>query len=554
MGGVLSSITSGLKTAHAALAALRSLSADFDSVLKRAHAAPGLPVPEPTAPYWLDDPPFPELTNIKSDVLPVQADVAIIGSGIAAAATARAILRDDARTGRSRKVVVLEARSLCSGATGRNGGHIKATPQEIFGRLRKTFGPEKAAELCRFQLRHLDVLTELCQAESIDVAECRAVETVDFFVDEASFESALKHLKELQTWVPEFEAKVWRGEEMRKVYHTRDVSILTMRAHPIFSQRYQVNELVIAATSYKAGALWPYRFVTSIWHELLGEFPKYLTIETHSPVESISVGSASSFPYVLHTSRGKIEARHVVHATNGFASQLLPCLRGKLLGMLAHMSSSRPGSKLADLNGSRSWSIMYGSFFDYVTQRPSEGGVPGDIMLGGGFGQSLKQGMDQLAVYDDSQVDVLTTAHNLGVMPTVFEPNWGPEAPGGKPRKVWTGIVAITADFAPVVGPLSQKLTGRRVTAQSYSTAEKGADGDVPTEWVAAGFCGDGMVWAWLSGTALGLMITGAENADLPAEPGRPAGRLVEWFPAALLPTEARIKKMDVTNLADELV
>jgi glycine/D-amino acid oxidase-like deaminating enzyme len=217
MGGVFSSIVRGLRTARIALSALRSISAEFEQVLERARGAPGLPVPEPTAPYWLDDPPFPDLANRRSDALPERADVAVIGSGIAAAATARSILHDGARTGRPLRVVVLEARSLCSGATGRNGGHIKASPRESFVRLRKTFGPERAAELCRFQLRHLDVLTGLCEAEGIDVAECRAVETVDLFIDEENFEKALRELEELKGWVPEFEATVWKGDEMRKV-------------------------------------------------------------------------------------------------------------------------------------------------------------------------------------------------------------------------------------------------------------------------------------------------------------------------------------------------
>jgi glycine/D-amino acid oxidase-like deaminating enzyme len=225
-----------------------------------------------------------------------------------------------------------------------------------------------------------------------------------------------------------------------------------------------------------------------------------------------------------------------------------------MVSMLGHMSSQHPGSKFEDLNGNRSWSIMYGNFFDYVTQRPSNGDTPGDILLGGGFGQSLKQGMDQLGVYDDSQLDVLTTAHNLGVMPTIFEPRWGPEAPGSKARKVWSGIIGITADMAPLVGPLSSKLTGRKVPSEGQSSKEKRSHAANPSEWIAAGFCGDGMVWAWLSGTALGLMITGAEDDSMPAEPGRPAGRVTDWFPAVLLPTPERIRRMDLINLANELL
>lgn len=288
--------------------------------------------------------------------------------------------------------------------------------------------------------------------------------------------------------------------------------------------------------------------MTSVWRRLLDEFPKSLSIETQTSVSAVSSGTASGDPYTVTTNRGTIRCRHVVHATNAFASHLVPGLRGKMTSLLAHMSSQRPGKNFPNWNGERSWSIIYGAGFDYATQRPPTDGVPGDILLGGGFGQSKKQGLDQLGIYDDSKVDSLTAAHILGIMPTLFEPgNWGGHT-DGRANKVWTGLVAITADFLPFVGRLDARLTGRKPT-----TPERGAGQGQTGEWTAAGFVGDGMVWAWLSGTALGVMISGSADEDLPAVPGRPAGRLSEWFPEELCPTVERIKRMDMADLAGEI-
>jgi glycine/D-amino acid oxidase-like deaminating enzyme len=305
--------------------------------------------------------------------------------------------------------------------------------------------------------------------------------------------------------------------------------------------------------SYRAGAIWPYRFVTTIWKKLLDEFPKTLFIETGTPVVTVNTERTDSErPYRTTTSRGTIRSRHVVHATNAFAGHLIPGLRGKMTSLLAHMSSQRPGKDFPDLNGQRSWSILYASHgFDYVTQRPTKDGVPGDILLGGGFMQTGKQGMDMIGVFDDSKLDGLTVSHNLGIMPAVFEPNWGAESEG-KPRKVWCGVVAVAGDARPLVGRLDTRVTGRKPPAKAKTT-NAGQGGVEPGEWIAAGFMGNGMVWAWLSGTAVGIMLAGSEDDQLPLKPGIPAGRLKDWMPGDLLPTYERVNKMDIADLADIL-
>lgn len=353
-----------------------------------------------------------------------------------------------------------------------------------------------------------------------------------------------------------------------------------------------MNEGVVGAVSYPAGAIWPYRLVTSIWKRLLDDFPDSLTIETNTPVKSITTsakGKSSSrpnFPYAIETARGVIHARHVVHATNAWASHLVPGLRSRITGARAHMSAQMPGDAFPSRpKGDRSWSVFYsGGGFDYVTQRPAASPSPssshpshssgkdkkpasaaGDLMLGGGFMRSPGQGMDQVGIYNDGdQPDALTTTHLFGILPAIFAPNWGR---GAELKQLWTGIIGMTGDLVPFVGRLDEKMTGRKVVRRRRgSRASRSSDsGRVealrdPGEWIAAGYSGEGMVWAWLSGTALGVMMadTDGERRDNEEEdevediPGQPRGLLKDWFPEELGVSRARLRTAHVSNLAEQ--
>jgi glycine/D-amino acid oxidase-like deaminating enzyme len=304
-----------------------------------------------------------------------------------------------------------------------------------------------------------------------------------------------------------------------------------------------VRNQVVGALSYQAGALWPYRFVTAIWNELLQEYPDQLTIETNTPAISIDQEGTSKHAYDVYTDRGVIRCNHVVHATNAWMGHLLPNLNKKATGMRAHMSAQNPGHHSYEgFHGDRSWSIIYGpDDFDYMTQRPSSDGM-GDIMLGGGTYRSKNNGLDQIGIWDDSCTDVFTSAHLAGILPVVFRQRQAEEH-SRHLQQHWSGIISLTADSLPFVGKLDSRLSGR---------TSKGGAGD-GSEWIAAGYNGEGMVFAWLCGTALGLMIMGSGDKDIPASPGCPGGMLNEWFPKELLLDDERYDRIDVLDLADQL-
>lgn len=82
---------------------------------------PGLPRANPTKPSWLI-PPDPLQNFRSSESLPSGIlDVVIIGSGFSGTSVAWHLLNDDDVLGQKLDTLMLEAREVCSGATGRNG-------------------------------------------------------------------------------------------------------------------------------------------------------------------------------------------------------------------------------------------------------------------------------------------------------------------------------------------------------------------------------------------------------------------------------------------------
>ena len=86
-----------------------------------------LPHPNPTTSYW-QDPPDPVVADYGSaSVLPEEVvDTVIVGSGITGAGVAWGLMGGDKKGDgvngkRKERIVMLEARQACSGATGRNG-------------------------------------------------------------------------------------------------------------------------------------------------------------------------------------------------------------------------------------------------------------------------------------------------------------------------------------------------------------------------------------------------------------------------------------------------
>lgn len=82
---------------------------------------PCFPVDNPTVPFWkVESDPLDELRTTSE--LPQESDIVIIGAGYAGVSIAYHLLKSQSQQDKPRpSITILEARQICSGATGRNG-------------------------------------------------------------------------------------------------------------------------------------------------------------------------------------------------------------------------------------------------------------------------------------------------------------------------------------------------------------------------------------------------------------------------------------------------
>lgn len=190
----------------------------LSKVVSQLTADPDLPRPNPTTSFW-QTPPHP-LSDVQSPTLPPTATYAIIGSGITGASIASTLLAHPSFPANA-NIVVLEARTLTSGATGRNGGALTTPVGYDFLHLSQEQGREEAVRIGLFANRTLNILHEMgsASAEMKDVSEVRRLRGVIGFDDVETFERARESFLAFDRDVPEARAgvQVLGGGEAREV-------------------------------------------------------------------------------------------------------------------------------------------------------------------------------------------------------------------------------------------------------------------------------------------------------------------------------------------------
>lgn len=152
-------------------------------MLKRVASDPGNPASDPNPAPWQQ--PSHRLAHAKSPSLPETADMVILGSGITGCAVARTLLSTTEHLSKKPRVVILDARTLCSGASGRNGGHLRDTPFMYLSYFKSSFGSEMAKKMASFRARQVKEVIELAKEENVfAAAEFRQVEAVDIALEE----------------------------------------------------------------------------------------------------------------------------------------------------------------------------------------------------------------------------------------------------------------------------------------------------------------------------------------------------------------------------------
>ncbi|KAI5459482.1 FAD dependent oxidoreductase [Mariannaea sp. PMI_226] len=453
------------------------MSSSLEGVYEAGIVDPGVPNPKPTKSFWQSEP--HPLANHQSPWPTAPVDVIIIGSGVTGTNLARNLLAKRPNL----KVVVVEARSLCSGATGRNGGHIKTMAFAVWEDRKRAYGIQEAIRLSAFERSHLDAMTVAARDNGI---ECDAVftEGIDAYYDKKTFDKALAALEDMRVHAPHLAAQY---------------TVYTERNH--LRQIMKLSDRCIGAIGVPSASIWPYKLITGLMGRLIQEGK--VNVQTNTVVRSVDDVTGDEFATV-HTDRGTIKARHIVHATNAWIGHLLPELRpfvspvrGNVVQYapaITHGSKSGTSSALG-LDSQYSFWLRYAEKdYDYLIQREQ-----GDVVVG-------RANTGRRTTGDDSETDLSPMAHLRGFAHEVAAlPS--PTA-SANIQHAWSGILGFTEDGAPFVGKLP--FPGRS------------------HQWVSGAYHGIGMTKAFRTAEMMSYLMLGIE--------------VPEEYPRSMLVTQERIR------------
>ena len=372
-----------------------------------------LPVPNPTTSVWQSSHPNPIAHLRSTPHLPSRATVAIIGSGITAAFAAHRLLEllPDL------DVLVLEARGTCSGATGRNGGHLRAS----------TFGePEDVID---FERKNFDFVSSFIEDHEIP-CELRRLQACHAFWRQEYFEEAK------QDW------KAHQDPSTRAVEGAAGL------------QKLRLQGAIGAFEIDEAASLSPYKLVIWMWDNMLKKHPG-LNLQTDTPVSALNPDSTTR-GCKIETARGIIDVDHVLITTNAYSGRLLTQFRDLITPVQCWMSALTPpaGSPFSSelLNHSYGMSGVGPQDRvqdDYLVQRPLEESA--QLMFGGARAQVKGSGVGD---WDDSHVPEVARDYlrsMLGRMLNLESPltQKTTDLPScGE----WGGIMGFSRDRCPWVG------------------------------------------------------------------------------------------------------
>lgn len=197
----------------------------------------GFPQPNPTVSYW-QLPPHPICNHRTTPSLPTSTtlDYIIIGSGVSGAATAYKLLSQDS----SLAILMLEARTAASAASGRNGGHCRAGWWLNFKRYATAFGEDEALKFEQLEEQNVLDIAQFVRDHKVD-CDFQDVETADTYYTDKGWAEVLDVIRfreEVSRRKPGVRRlitrRVWHGQQARE--HLGLPNILGAVTYPAHTQ------------------------------------------------------------------------------------------------------------------------------------------------------------------------------------------------------------------------------------------------------------------------------------------------------------------------------
>ncbi|MGY1638684.1 NAD(P)/FAD-dependent oxidoreductase [Geodermatophilus sp. SYSU D00742] len=398
---------------------------------------------DPTAPPW-DGRSTPGSSPTLEGT--VDADVAVLGGGLAGLATAYFLSRTDPGL----DVVVLEARTVGAGSTGRSTGIVGPGIGGPIDQLRRRSGDGVARAVHADSLAFVRLVQDLVAEERIDCELRSGAQFVHAWTpgQARSLRAQSRAFAELGFDVPYLSREELAGQR------GADVHAGALR-HPL------------------AATLDPLRLCRGLRERL---WVRGVRVFEHSPVTGLSPGA----PIRVRTPFGAVRAGRVVVATDSYPGRP-GVLDDAVTALVAHVvrTAPLPPERLAALGlGPGDSAVDARRFFDYY--RVTDDGR----VVAGGARVAVPAGHDTTHLGPDP--------HRRAAAWTRIEAELAALLPGGGPPVVterWSGRFGATFDRLPVVGRVP----------------------DRPGVWYAGAWCGHGLALSVGAAARLAERMTGPD-------------------------------------------
>ncbi|RDW68474.1 hypothetical protein BP5796_09131 [Coleophoma crateriformis] len=473
-----------------------------------------LPINNPTKSYWIEAAESP-LRDFRSTVdLPKETDVVIVGSGYTGTTTAYWLHKYTANDGSNPPhMLMLEARDICGGATGRNGGQLRPHAYSRYPTWSSRFGADGAHALIKHEMAHLPAFRELLSEEGITEEVCFKLGKT---FDAAMTEEAWTRLKTAYE-----DMKNDHGENGDVI---RDCRLIE---DPMAAEEFTQMKGCLGAVVHPAGQVWPYKLIHALLRIVLNT--GNLNLQAHTPVMNVSERDASGW-ITVRTSRGDVRTKAVVHATNRWVSHLLPDFDNLIFAGRGTLAAIKAPEGFMKHTGAQHWDSVVNN---YHIQIPA----PYNTIVVGGARQVLVHDPRSYIRNDseDKQFDGVPEFYQSWPASDIV--GWKGKDPAELGKRVseggcWTGITASSIDTFPFVGAVP----------------------DHTGHFVAAGFSGHGMPRILLSAAHITPLILQFLKINFtPPALVAPYPLLPEPFHATAERIK-KLKKLDATELFEKTV
>ncbi|KAL5593008.1 hypothetical protein FOBRF1_012110 [Fusarium oxysporum] len=381
-------------------------------------------LPSASLSYWIRNYAIPFEEECAKTPVPEEVDLVIIGSGITGATAVYELskLRPNLR------VAMLEARGLCTGATGRNGGHMLRPDAFNAREFAEFFGLEESIKLKKAALRNRDLLLQA-------IEENNATEEVELRLNGTL--TVFETQEERDTFIGD-------TEFCRQNGHEPEGYVLNHDEIPGIMEIDKDLAKYGAAFIKRSGTLYPRKLVAVLLRRALAKMPN-LTIHPYTPVSAVKHDDSSAeYKYEAVSTKRTIRAKSVLHATNGYVTHLVPELRKKdgVYGRKAHMLGVTPN--VADCKVQIESGFGYAEFWHWILQRPNNG----PYLYGLATAEWKEDYNDTITLPPDHAV----REGMLAFLEKAFPHSFDKIDASRDISYDWTGVWALTESTASIVG------------------------------------------------------------------------------------------------------